>query len=144
MQNLDHVWSWPRSRLRKCVQAYIVWISLPQPINKVTCYVVSFYRARQTINCERFFSRITISLSDYPHLCNAIIAIIYSCFPDSIFTCMANYWPVVLETWVEVKRRDILQVYSVANLGGKKFLNTWSVYQNFLFLYHVFSNELKV
>ncbi len=37
------------------------------------------------------FSRITILLWDHPHLSNAIIIILFSCFPNFIFTCMANY-----------------------------------------------------
>ncbi len=39
----------------------------------------------------------------------------------SMTTCMTNYWQVELETWLEGKWRDILQVCSVANPGGKNF-----------------------
>ncbi len=84
-----------------------------------------------------------ISHRNHPHLCNATSVILFSCFPNSIFTCIVNYWPVNLETWVEGKWRNILQVCSVANAGGKKFLDTQSIYQN-LWLYHVYYNKVLI
>ncbi len=45
-----------------------------------------------------------------------------------------------LETWVEGKGRDTLQVCSVANPGGKKFLHMQSVYRN-LWVYYVLQNQ---
>ncbi len=45
------------------------------------------------------FSKIMFLLWDFPHLYNAVIAILFSYFPNSIFTCMANYWLVELRWW---------------------------------------------
>ncbi len=87
--------------------------------------------------------RIMISLRDRPHMCNAIITIFFIVFRIP-FTYMANYWPVELETWVEGKWRDMWQVCSVANPGGKKFLDTQCVYQNLLLYYVVFSAKLPI
>ncbi len=76
------------------------------------------------------FSRITISLWDHPHVYNTIVTILFSCFSNSIFTRIANYW------LMEGKSRDTLQACMSANPDGKKFLDMQSVYQN-LWLYYV-------
>ncbi len=103
-------------------QTYRVWMPFHWPTNDITCFAVYRFTMRNTNRwILSSFSRIMISLWDHPHLCNAIVAILFPCFPNSICTCMANsdYRKLKLE-W-KGKWRDTLEVCSVANPVVKNF-----------------------